>query len=248
MAQRCVAVGGREAGVGDMRRRRRGPGEGTIYKRPDGRWAGQVSLGYDVNGKRIRRSFVRKTRREVADKVAETLHAARATSTQASMALGRGMPEVIRLYTPQLFGDEAALRDWLIKHIKGRWPEIANVYSEVPVSSGGRVDIVAGERFIVECKLQLSTSSISRALGQLAVYCQDYPGHQPVIAGLCDTCELNGTLKEVVLGAGVSIWAVALEQEALQHYQGQAAERLNGLLRKAGCCADDANEDATGRR
>ncbi|MGI6035690.1 MAG: site-specific integrase [Limnochordia bacterium] len=55
------------------RRKRRGDNEGTIYKRPDGRWAGQISLGYDVNGKRIRRSFVRETRREVAEELAKVL-------------------------------------------------------------------------------------------------------------------------------------------------------------------------------
>lgn len=33
---------------------RRGNNEGCISKRPDGRWIAQVTLGYDVNGKRIR--------------------------------------------------------------------------------------------------------------------------------------------------------------------------------------------------
>jgi len=27
--------------------KRRGKGEGTIYKRPDGTWIGQVTVGYD---------------------------------------------------------------------------------------------------------------------------------------------------------------------------------------------------------
>ena len=37
--------------------KRRGNGEGTIYKRQDGTWAGQVSIGYDpVTGKLKRKA------------------------------------------------------------------------------------------------------------------------------------------------------------------------------------------------
>jgi len=54
--------------------KRRGNGEGTIYKRQDGTWAGQVSIGYDpVTGKLKRKSFYGKTRKEVADKMAKAL-------------------------------------------------------------------------------------------------------------------------------------------------------------------------------
>ncbi len=55
------------------RRRRRGDGEGSIYRRPDGRWAGQVSLGYDSKGKRLRKTFYGQTRKEVADQVTAAL-------------------------------------------------------------------------------------------------------------------------------------------------------------------------------
>ncbi len=48
---------------------RRGRGEGGIYQRPDGLWVGQVSLGYDAEGKRIRRSVYGKTKREVQQKI-----------------------------------------------------------------------------------------------------------------------------------------------------------------------------------
>lgn len=52
--------------------KRRGNGEGSIYKRPDGSWAGQVSIGYDpATGKPKRKSFYGKTRKEVADKIAQ---------------------------------------------------------------------------------------------------------------------------------------------------------------------------------
>lgn len=54
--------------------KRRGNGEGSIYKRPDGKWAGQVSIGYDpATGKLKRKSFYGKTRKEVADKIARIL-------------------------------------------------------------------------------------------------------------------------------------------------------------------------------
>ncbi len=48
---------------------RRGRGEGSIAQRPDGLWAGQVSLGYDAEGKRIRRTVYGKTKREVQEKI-----------------------------------------------------------------------------------------------------------------------------------------------------------------------------------
>lgn len=47
---------------------RRGHNEGTIYKRKDGRWCAQVSLGI-VNGKPKRKSVYGKTRKEVSDRM-----------------------------------------------------------------------------------------------------------------------------------------------------------------------------------
>ena len=49
--------------------RRRGNGEGSIYKRKDGRWAATLDLGYQ-NGRRSRRSFYGKTQRDVQQKLA----------------------------------------------------------------------------------------------------------------------------------------------------------------------------------
>jgi integrase len=58
--------------------KRRGNGEGTIYKRQDGTWAGQVSIGYDpVTGKLKRKSFYGKTRKEVVEKMAKALQEVR---------------------------------------------------------------------------------------------------------------------------------------------------------------------------
>lgn len=48
---------------------RRGHNEGTIVQRSDGRWAAVVNLGTGPDGKRKRKSFYGKTRKEVAEKL-----------------------------------------------------------------------------------------------------------------------------------------------------------------------------------
>ncbi len=47
---------------------RRGRGEGSIYKRSDGRWEGRIDLGW-LDGKRRRKTVYGRTRQEVADKL-----------------------------------------------------------------------------------------------------------------------------------------------------------------------------------
>lgn len=50
--------------------RKRGHGEGSIYKRADGKWIGQVTIGYDPRtGKQKRKTVSGKTRQEVAEKI-----------------------------------------------------------------------------------------------------------------------------------------------------------------------------------
>jgi integrase len=53
---------------------RRGPHEGSIYQRKDGRWAGSVHIGYE-GGKRVRKHVLGRTRGEVADKLDVLLRA-----------------------------------------------------------------------------------------------------------------------------------------------------------------------------
>lgn len=54
--------------------KRRGNNEGSIYKRNDGTWAGQVSIGIDpVTGKPKRKSYYGKTRKEVSEKINQAL-------------------------------------------------------------------------------------------------------------------------------------------------------------------------------
>jgi len=51
---------------------KRSNGEGSIFKRADGRWVGKVSLGYDlVNHKRLRKVVYGKTRGEVRTRLTE---------------------------------------------------------------------------------------------------------------------------------------------------------------------------------
>lgn len=45
---------------------RRGNNEGSIFKRKDGRWVGTLTLGYDENGKIIRKTIYGKSQTEVA--------------------------------------------------------------------------------------------------------------------------------------------------------------------------------------
>lgn len=47
--------------------------EGTIRQRSDGRWEGRFILGYEANGNPIRRSVYAVSRKEVKEKLKETL-------------------------------------------------------------------------------------------------------------------------------------------------------------------------------
>lgn len=52
--------------------KRRGNGEGSIYKRPNGMWCASLTIGYDENGKRRRRYIYGRTKTEVAERLART--------------------------------------------------------------------------------------------------------------------------------------------------------------------------------
>jgi integrase len=54
---------------------RRGRGEGSIFRRRDGRWCAQLDLGWE-SGRRRRKLVYGKTRKEVADKLRAAQHAA----------------------------------------------------------------------------------------------------------------------------------------------------------------------------
>lgn len=50
---------------------RRANNEGSIFQRSDGRWGGALTMGYDENGKIIRKTIYGKTQAEVAKKLSE---------------------------------------------------------------------------------------------------------------------------------------------------------------------------------
>lgn len=50
---------------------RRGRGEGSVFQRTDGNWAGEVTTGYDENGKQKRKTVYGKTQAEALAKIAE---------------------------------------------------------------------------------------------------------------------------------------------------------------------------------
>lgn len=70
--------------------KKRGNNEGTIYKRPDGLWCGQITLGRKEDGKLKRLSFYGKTRQEVAEKINKALNsfAAGALVEPSQLTLG----------------------------------------------------------------------------------------------------------------------------------------------------------------
>lgn len=53
---------------------KRGQGEGTISKRPDGTWWARITVGRDENGKQKRKAFYGKTRKEVQEKLTAALN------------------------------------------------------------------------------------------------------------------------------------------------------------------------------
>ncbi len=52
------------------RKRRRGPGEGSIVQRKDGRWQASIQIGYNPEtGRPKRKYFYGRTRKEVQEKI-----------------------------------------------------------------------------------------------------------------------------------------------------------------------------------
>ncbi|MBT3320623.1 MAG: site-specific integrase [Clostridia bacterium] len=60
--------------MADKKKYRRSNGEGSIFKHSNGRWCGQIGVGVDENGKRIRKTIFADTRAGVAKELAE-MHA-----------------------------------------------------------------------------------------------------------------------------------------------------------------------------
>jgi integrase len=75
---------------------KRGPNEGSIYLRKDGRWAASIEIGFE-NGIRRRKHYLGRTRREVQEKLNE-----------AVSAKSQGMPVSVKRQTVAQF-----FNDWL---------------------------------------------------------------------------------------------------------------------------------------
>jgi integrase len=90
----------------DSRKGRRGNNEGTIFQRKDGRWCGQVTSGYDDDGKLIRKTVYGRTRIEVGKKIAEMTHNVFSAGYQAN-----GDPALLTV--------EAVAREWLFDFKQG---------------------------------------------------------------------------------------------------------------------------------
>jgi integrase len=106
--------------------KQRGHGEGSIYQRKDGRWAASLTL---EGGKRKRKTFYGKTRKEVQDKLNTALHA------QKQGMLVTGPQQTLKQYLEHWLeevhrptiraGTYKGCRDLLILHILpalGRFP------------------------------------------------------------------------------------------------------------------------------
>jgi integrase len=105
---------------------RRGQGEGSIHRRPDGLWEAQISLGF-VGGKRKRRSFYGRTRAEVRERMEAALRDLRrgvpvstGRLTIEEYLLG-WLEDVERTVRPKTY---AAYRLWITHHVI---PELGGV-------------------------------------------------------------------------------------------------------------------------
>jgi hypothetical protein len=95
--------------------RRRGHGEDAIYfDATKNRYIGAVSLGYEADGRRVRRKVSGKTKQEVRRKLKE-LHS----------DLDAGV------HSPASYTVRAAVDDWLAEGLSGRAPKTVSTQREV---------------------------------------------------------------------------------------------------------------------
>lgn len=83
--------------------KKRANGEGTINRRPDGSWQGQISLGYSSEGKRSRPTVYGKTQKEVREKLddlkRQSIHGSVA---DAKLTVGVFLQQWLEEKSPQL--------------------------------------------------------------------------------------------------------------------------------------------------
>jgi integrase len=82
---------------------RRGHGEGSIFQRGDGRWVARITIGYDANGKRRRKTVYGLTKKQVQDKLTKLQQRKmlgaipNAASMKVSVFLNRWLEDVARV-------------------------------------------------------------------------------------------------------------------------------------------------------
>jgi integrase len=99
--------------AGRKRIHRRGKGEGTVSQRKDGTWEGKISLGYDGDGKRRRKTVYGKTQAEVLEKL-------RQLRQQLSDGVYSDTDKTVRIY----------LEQWLKEKARTVKPRTAELYRE----------------------------------------------------------------------------------------------------------------------
>ena len=79
--------------MADKKKYRRSNGEGSVFKHQNGRWCGQIGLGVDENGKRLRKTVFGATRAEVVEQlmVLQGSICARKLKPSVSTTLGQFM-------------------------------------------------------------------------------------------------------------------------------------------------------------
>lgn len=106
---------------------RRGPGDGSIRRRADGRWEGRVSEGYGPDGRRRVRSVYGATRREAQDRLRELLAArpqakGAAEHSPVGLLLDRYLEHEVRrrCRASTVAAVESAVRTWIRPHLGTR--------------------------------------------------------------------------------------------------------------------------------
>lgn len=127
--------------------KRRGAGEGSIYQRKDGRWVGEIFLGWE-DGKRRRKFVYARTRRAAAEKMAEV---------QRLVAAGLPVPSDRQTVA-------AWLTTWLDQHLPdGLSPNTVEQYRSIVdkhlIPSLGRIRLKALTPAEVEAMLRRKTES-----------------------------------------------------------------------------------------
>lgn len=95
------------------KKQRRGRGEGSITQRTDGRWSGRIDLGFDANGKRIRKEVYGRTRKEAHEKLQDLIaeHRSGMLATPSKIKVGDYLDEWLEtIIKPQMAA--STLRDY----------------------------------------------------------------------------------------------------------------------------------------